>query len=164
MQSIRTKKYLAAVLFLLIGVQSALISNGLLGVSMLTMSKLCTCDHTEISNKISQDDLEFSKVSLVILNQENHSQKNKSLKPTCHQSANSEDLSHTATPSEPHFCPHEKSQKNVENLASALNAIHCVQTEIIIEPIYLILSTLSSSFGHTLPEHNSLPFEPPRLS
>lgn len=131
---------------------------------MLTLNKLCTCDHSEIPTKISGEDLEFSKLSLITLGRENPILVIKKVPaPTCHQSTNSEDLSHSATPTEPHICPHEKSSQNVENIAAALNAINCVETEIVIEPKYHTVLTISYDFGHSLPDHSSPPFEPPRL-
>lgn len=112
----------------LLAIQSAFVGNGLLGISVLALKKLCTCDHESIvgvETKVSPEDGRFrsGNYSLQIVDSplQTRAQSSESSVPSCHKTGDPSE--HGANPEEAHFCPHEKTLHTLENSAFALSVL-----------------------------------------
>lgn len=177
MEKGKSLRSIATILLIGFSAQTLLISNGLLGISLISLKKLCTCDHSNIRQAKSyphSEDKHFSvsklpnSLSLVFppSHSEGKNKPGKDFHPDPKESCHSPSLSNNAhgeNPQEAHFCPHETSKQNVENTALALNSIQ-VGEKIgnyfppdinIIFTIHSISSQILTGFGDSL-------FEPPQ--
>ncbi|MCC5813557.1 MAG: hypothetical protein JJT78_02270 [Leptospira sp.] len=167
--------YLISVMILSFSIQSALISNGLLGVTLISLKKLCTCDHSlekshTHANQKSEDSIfstSTAALSGIIRLKRSIPQDNlPDPEEICHTPASVTEEGHAhhgENPSQPHFCPHETSKQNVENTALALNILQSPDVPInISKPLAIILYTTLERKIAVPSGFSNPPYEPPQ--
>jgi hypothetical protein len=167
--------YLISLLILSFSLQSILISNGLLGITLISLKKLCTCDHSlEMShsheNQNSEDSIFSTSTATLsgIIKLKRSIAKDTLPDPEeiCHTATSvieDGNVHHGKNPSQPHFCPHESSKQNVENTALALNILQSSDKPIqISRPIAIILYTTLEGKIAVPSGFSNTPYEPPQ--
>lgn len=133
------KKSIPGILLLCLILQNIILSGDLFGLPVISLRKLCTCDHSaqpHSHSKTQDEDLLFSEGVLPgIFPFNTDSKKADTTFPDPNEICGSPNTriaqtslsnpheGHGDNPEEPHFCPHEKAQQVLENTALALNAM-----------------------------------------
>lgn len=151
------------VLIGILTLQSALFGAGMMGVSLVSLKKICTCNHSISNDSISPEDELFKNTNAnpTLKNSvSGNTQSHKTDIPSCHSTTNGD---HGKNPDEAHFCPHEKSKQVLENSAIALTSILHVKETTLIRPDFQTMFTIQSINDKPLQGYNRPFIRPPQF-